>query len=257
MWSVNKSGNSIEYKLSGVFHCDINPLNNDIPDSCLGEDTSHEIKNRVPNAICASEPTELNDCQKCISEQQELLGKRSPQQYFQDPSELKQYKGRWTIEEDRFLKEELNGKKMSRRWDEITKSLPGRTIKQCKDRLYYLNGKERNYTKWTDADRFLVFLFVKVYGCEWKIISEKMKSKTMNQLSMQWRFISRRSDEFEKKLSFMLDNNNVIKCRIERYKFVVKTILQIEDMIKNHNTMKPIDMTQFNLKQTTSKEEFL
>ena len=87
--------------------------------------------------------------------------------------------GTWTKEEDRILMK-LVGEHGPRNWTKVSKSLPGRIGKQCRERWHNHLDPNINKNKWTiDEDINIVQLHL-VHGNRWCDIAKEVNGRTDN-----------------------------------------------------------------------------
>ena len=87
--------------------------------------------------------------------------------------------GTWTKEEDRILME-LVSEHGPRNWTKVSKSLPGRIGKQCRERWHNHLDPNINKTKWTiDEDMNIVRLHL-IHGNRWCDIAKEVTGRTDN-----------------------------------------------------------------------------
>lgn len=96
-------------------------------------------------------------------------------------------KHKWTAKEDEFL---LSGIKKfgKKKWTKISKIVKTRTNKQCRER--YTNHLDPIYIKkkkWSENEKWLLFMLNKIYNKKWCIISKKMKNRSQNDCKNFWR----------------------------------------------------------------------
>ena len=98
---------------------------------------------------------------------------------------------KFTPEEDAKLKK-LVSEYGLKNWGEISKQMPNRTGRQCRDR--YCNYLKSGLTskEWTPEEDELVLKLVEVYGFHWVEISKKLKGRSGNNVKNRWhKFLSR------------------------------------------------------------------
>ncbi|CAH1761927.1 349_t:CDS:2 [Entrophospora sp. SA101] len=95
--------------------------------------------------------------------------------------DLKKSKNPWSIEDDDHLQSLM--KEHGTSWIKIASYFPGRDAKSCQNRVQYL---KRRPTEWTEDEDNLLKQAVKnnskSFQEVWKMVAEKLPSKTWQQL---------------------------------------------------------------------------
>ena len=99
-------------------------------------------------------------------------------------------KNKFTPEEDKRL-EELVQEFGENSWEEITEQMPGRNVRQCKDRWTRYLSPNVNKNKWTVEEEKLLIKLVKELNFKWVQISKHFKGRTDNQIKNKWNILKK------------------------------------------------------------------
>ena len=91
---------------------------------------------------------------------------------------------RFTPEEDQLIKTLADDKKLS--WDEISKRLPGRTGRQCKDRYNNYLNKVVVHKEWTKEEDKIILEKYQELGPRWTAISNYLEGRSGNNVKNRW-----------------------------------------------------------------------
>ncbi|EAY17254.1 Myb-like DNA-binding domain containing protein [Trichomonas vaginalis G3] len=112
---------------------------------------------------------------------------RSPIE-FEEKVDLKvdQLKGLWSPSEDELLRKAVSVMKQPISWEEISKFVPGRTPKQCRERWLFRLCPDVNkapFQKWEDE---LIVLERQKIGNHWTAIAAKLPGRTSCAVKNRW-----------------------------------------------------------------------
>ncbi|CAL4934873.1 unnamed protein product [Urochloa decumbens] len=97
------------------------------------------------------------------------------------------HRGPWTEEEDATLKAmvDVYGE---RKWAVVSKHLPGRIGKQCRERWtnHLRPSIDKAKTSWTEADDELLITAHKVFGNRWSLIAKELDGRSENSVKNHW-----------------------------------------------------------------------
>ena len=102
-------------------------------------------------------------------------------------------KNKFTIEEDEKLKS-LVKKYGENKWDEISNEMPGRNLRQCKDRWMYYLSPNVNTAPWSNEEEQKLIQLVKEIGPYWVKIAALFDRRTDTQIKNKWNVLKRRID---------------------------------------------------------------
>ena len=102
---------------------------------------------------------------------------------------------KFTVDEDEKLK--LLVKKYGEsNWEEITNQMPGRNLRQCKDRWMYYLSPNVNTAPWSNEEEQKLVRLVKEIGPHWVKIASLFDRRTDTQIKNKWNVLKRRIDQF-------------------------------------------------------------
>ena len=94
-------------------------------------------------------------------------------------------KNKFTSDEDQRLKD-LVHEYGENSWEEVAEQMPGRNVRQCKDRWTRYLSPSVNKSKWTNEEEKLLIKLVKDLNFKWVQISKHFKGRTDNQIKNKW-----------------------------------------------------------------------
>lgn len=101
--------------------------------------------------------------------------------------DLKMRKKKFTKEEDERLKF-LVGKLGSKKWEEISNYMPGRSGRQCRDRYQNYLTPEFFNGQWTQQEDELLFSLFQEHGSKWSKMTCFFKRRSANALKNRWNY---------------------------------------------------------------------
>lgn len=91
----------------------------------------------------------------------------------------------FTYEEDKLLAKIVASKKYPN-WIEISKQLPGRTSRQCRDRWINYLSPENSFKPWTLEEDKIIVDKVNEIGTKWSLISKQIPGRSDNSIKNRW-----------------------------------------------------------------------
>lgn len=103
-------------------------------------------------------------------------------------------KGLWNVEEDEFLRSEVNlflaaDEKVN--WVKVSKKMNGRTSKQCRERWDYAVKPGISRDEWTTKDDQLLLELYTQLGSRWALITNSFPGRTEIAVKTRWRLLNR------------------------------------------------------------------
>ena len=123
----------------------------------------------------------------------------------------------------------------TKKWDIISKYIPGRTSKQCRDR--YMNHLRPGISlaEWTqEEDELLIQMYLQ-YGPHWSIINKSFENR--NQLSLKNRFLFIQKQQlYNNKVPHIMNNLNILSNQTVKYpKLNFKINEELDFAVDNSN----------------------
>lgn len=105
---------------------------------------------------------------------------------------------RWSKKEDEILMAGV--KVLGQNWKYITKLIPGRNERQCRERYLLHLSPEINSTKFTDEEDNLLRAMYKEFGPRWERFRDRFQGRTAMALRNRWDHIRRVDAKLEPEL---------------------------------------------------------
>ena len=124
------------------------------------------------------------------------------------------FRNKFTQEEDNKLKYLVETLKI-KKWSEISKHLPGRNTKQCRDR--YSNYLSPNLTNqiWSNEEDQLLEKLVNQHGTKWVYLSQFFNGRSGNNLKNRWHKVLNKNDN-DNNEHYLNDNFEKKQIRIAK-----------------------------------------
>ena len=100
-------------------------------------------------------------------------------------------KNKWTTEEDNLLREAVS-KNGSRCWGVISRFVPGRTGKQCRERWIFGLDPSINKDTWTKEEDETLIQLQKEHGNKWSKFLEFLPGRSSSGCKNRWSLLNRR-----------------------------------------------------------------
>ena len=82
----------------------------------------------------------------------------------------------------------------SKNWKEISKLVPTRTPRQCRERWYYHLGCLNSNEKWSNEEEELLIKLIEQYGKKWSIIKKKFPNRNYTSIKNHWNLYLSKND---------------------------------------------------------------
>jgi len=107
-------------------------------------------------------------------------------------------KGAWSAQEDAWLAERVaeqtaRAEERKIRWGLVSKVIPGRTAKQCRERWVNNLNPSISRQPWTPEEDRAVMMLFEQHGPSWVAIAKAMPGRTENGVKIRWRSLTRGS----------------------------------------------------------------
>lgn len=119
--------------------------------------------------------------------------------------EVSTLRKRFTKEEDRILKYVIQTLGIHN-WSEVSKYLPNRTSRQCRDRYNNYLFKDITIHPWTEEEDAIILGKYLLYGNHWAKISTYLDGRSGNNVKNRWhKYLSKRYSSYlsKKKFSYL------------------------------------------------------
>ncbi|EOA21972.1 hypothetical protein CARUB_v10002477mg [Capsella rubella] len=113
------------------------------------------------------------------------------------------YKGPWTKKEDELLSKLVNDhiKNDKPQWSKISKQLPGRIGKQCRERWHNHLNPTIKKTVWTREEELILVQSQREHGNKWEEIAKLLPGRTENNIKNHWNCsVKKRLEQFPSNL---------------------------------------------------------
>ena len=150
-----------------------------------------------------------------------------------DKQYLEFVKGPWTEQEDNIVIK-LVSENGAQKWTHISKHLPGRIGKQCRERWYnHLNPRIKKI-EWSSEEEWILFLFHKNHGNKWAEMTQVLEGRTDNSIKNHWNSSMRKKiPELNKLYENYLTQNNKPQTEIDQ-ELMQRYINQNKKQSKNY-----------------------
>ena len=121
---------------------------------------------------------------------------------FESPQAISTLRKRFTEEEDRMLKYVIQTLGIHN-WSEVSKYLPGRTSRQCRDRYNNYLFKDISFHPWTEEEDAIILGKYLIYGNHWAKISTFLVGRSGNNVKNRWhKYLSKRYGDYLPKKNY-------------------------------------------------------
>ena len=101
-------------------------------------------------------------------------------------------KGQWTTQEDKLLLDAMASFKGHICWEELSKQIPGRTAKQCRERWLYYIGNDVRKGAWTAIEDSILREKYLEYGSKWKFFEAFLPGRKCYAIRNRMQLLNRR-----------------------------------------------------------------
>lgn len=77
-------------------------------------------------------------------------------------------------------------------WEEISKRMPNRNVRQCHDRWFYYLSPDINTSVWTNKEESKLIEYVNLYGRKWTKIATLFPGRNDVQIKNKWNALKRK-----------------------------------------------------------------
>ncbi|CAM9662353.1 unnamed protein product [Scytosiphon promiscuus] len=98
-------------------------------------------------------------------------------------------KGQWTPQEDQLLLSVVN--EGHKNWGSLSKEIPGRTSKQCRERWMHHLDPSLRHGAWTPAEDRIIVSLQRQIGSKWAQIAQHLDGRTENATKIRWKILER------------------------------------------------------------------
>ena len=117
-------------------------------------------------------------------------------------------KVKFTVEEDEKLKEIVH-KYGSSDWELISSKMPGRNVRQCKERWQNYLSPDVNNSPWTQEDDDLLIAKHAELGAKWVKIASFFVGRSDTSIKNRWMVLQRRNQSSQKVQSHQISNQQM------------------------------------------------
>ncbi|MES1908918.1 MAG: hypothetical protein MHM6MM_001755 [Cercozoa sp. M6MM] len=117
--------------------------------------------------------------------------------FLDEPSSPDGTRSKWTTNEELLLQAHVN-KHGATKWQDCARSIPGRTVKQCRERWRNTLDPKIKRADWSDEEDALLIKYHKVYGNQWTQIAKYIPGRPDNAIKNRWNSTIRRIRRMEK-----------------------------------------------------------
>jgi hypothetical protein len=136
-------------------------------------------------------------------------------------SESSKYRYVFTMKEDQLLQTSVE-QFGTGDWESVSRQLPGRTARQCRERWFTYVSPDVNRTQWSSDEDALLFDLMQTHGPKWGAIVGFFCNRTQNNIKNRWNTIVRKAkalglDPVNRKA--FIETGQKIACRAVRQTF--------------------------------------
>jgi hypothetical protein len=130
-------------------------------------------------------------------------------------SAARKYRNVFSAKEDTLLERAIQ-RVGTADWDQVSRDLPGRTARQCRERWVTYLSPSVNRGPWTSEEDGLLFDLIQTHGTKWGLLTGFFHGRTQNNIKNRWNTITRKARTLgisaEERKSF-IEAGQVIACR--------------------------------------------
>lgn len=162
----------------------------------------------------------------------------------------------FTVSEDKTIIKFVSSSKFNNNWDALTKLLPWRSARQCKDRWTYYLSPSNNLAPFSPEEDQLIVEKVNALGNKWALISKYFTGRSDNSIKNRWYSKLKSKCDVDDDGVYSLDPSKIIDAPPRaRGRSSKQNQQKIEDTSKVNQSLETIEKVQSEVYNEAQKEE--